>query len=29
LSEKLADIFPGGANQHGETPGVLRGLTGQ
>jgi hypothetical protein len=24
LSEKLADIFPGGANQHGETPGVLR-----
>ena len=24
LSEKLAHIFPGGANQHGETPGVLR-----
>jgi hypothetical protein len=24
LSEKLANIFPGGANQHGETPGVLR-----
>jgi hypothetical protein len=24
LSEKLADVFPGGANQHGETPGVLR-----
>ena len=24
LSEKLANVFPGGANQHGETPGVLR-----
>jgi hypothetical protein len=24
LSEKLAHIFPGGANQHGDTPGVLR-----
>lgn len=24
LSEKLAPAFPGGSNQHGETPGVLR-----
>lgn len=24
LSQKLASAFPGGSNQHGETPGVLR-----
>lgn len=24
LNEKLADVYPGGANQHGQTPGVLR-----
>jgi len=24
LNEKLAAIYPGGANQHGQTPGVLR-----
>lgn len=24
LSEKLAAVFPGGSNQHGQTPGVLR-----
>ncbi len=24
LNEKLASVYPGGANQHGQTPGVLR-----